>query len=95
MLAALGTMFALGWRIVTKRFFGTFVIISVLIGFALESTFDIYENILLLVGRNPTLTDRTIVWADVLAMQHRPIFGYGFESFWLGERLDLLWEKWW
>ena len=28
-------------------------------------------------------------------MQDRPILGFGFESYWLGMRLELLWEKWW
>ena len=48
-----------------------------------------------MLGRDPSLTDRTAVWADVLALQNRPMLGYGFESFWLGDRLMVLWNKWW
>ena len=48
-----------------------------------------------LLGRDATLTDRTEVWHDALELQPDPIFGAGFESFWLGKRLDKLWEKWW
>jgi O-antigen ligase len=48
-----------------------------------------------MLGRNATLTDRTEVWADTLALDDSPILGTGFESFWLGKRLDILWAKWW
>ena len=42
--------------------------------------------------RNPTLTDRTTLWADLLKIKINPIFGVGFESFWLGDRLVQLHE---
>ena len=89
------TMLALGWRIVSKRYFGTFVVFVLLTAVTIESAFNVYAQVLALLGRNPSLTDRTIVWADVLALQDQPIFGFGFESFWLGRRLDILWAKWW
>jgi exopolysaccharide production protein ExoQ len=41
------------------------------------------------------LTDRTLVWADALALQDNPLLGAGFESFWLGPRLEALGAKWW
>ena len=47
------------------------------------------------LGRNTTLTGRTDIWADVLAMDTRPWFGAGFESFFLGDRLTILWAKYW
>jgi O-antigen ligase len=46
-------------------------------------------------GRDATLTDRTEVWADVLRLAPNPLIGAGFESFWLGPRLDQLHAKWW
>jgi|SRR5579875_253683 len=45
-----------------------------------------------LVGRNSTLTGRTDLWGTLLAMDTHPWFGTGFESFWLGHRLDQLWS---
>jgi exopolysaccharide production protein ExoQ len=39
------------------------------------------------LGRNSTLTGRTDVWNLVLSLKGSPLFGTGFESFWLGERL--------
>lgn len=44
------------------------------------------------MGRNPTLTDRTEVWKVVLSTVKNPFFGTGFESFWLGPRLHVIWS---
>ena len=66
-----------------------------MIALVVESSFGLYAATIEALGRNPTLTDRTIVWADVLALQKQPLIGYGFESFWLGTRLEVLWAKWW
>jgi O-antigen ligase len=46
-------------------------------------------------GRDATLTGRTELWGDVLRMDTHPWFGAGFESFFLGPRLEFLWEKYW
>ena len=43
------------------------------------------------VGRDPTLTDRTKIWAGVLSIHTNPLVGTGYESFWLGPRLQLIW----
>jgi exopolysaccharide production protein ExoQ len=89
------TMIGLGTRFVSKRHFGTFVVIVALVAIGAEVTFDVYAHVVELLGRDPTLTDRTELWTDVIAMQTNPIIGMGFESFWLGNRLALLSEKWW
>lgn len=44
------------------------------------------------LGRDPTLTDRTLIWNTVLSMNTNPLVGTGYESFWLGPRLDRVWE---
>lgn len=44
------------------------------------------------MGRNPTLTGRTDIWAVLLSIPINPILGTGFESFWLGKRLILAWS---
>lgn len=43
------------------------------------------------MGKDPTLTGRTDVWKAVIPMNPNPWFGAGFESFWLGSRLEQLW----
>lgn len=49
-------------------------------------------GVLELMGRNPTLTDRTDVWALLLSVSANPMVGAGYESFWLGPRLDKIWN---
>lgn len=44
------------------------------------------------VGRDPTLHDRTKIWATLLGMHTNPLVGTGYESFWLGRRLEWFWE---
>jgi exopolysaccharide production protein ExoQ len=37
------------------------------------------------VGKDPTLSERTIIWAAVWdAIGHKPLLGYGYEAFWRG-----------
>jgi O-antigen ligase len=45
------------------------------------------------VGRNATLSDRTLIWSLLLSMQNHPVIGTGYESFWLGPRLLSIWEQ--
>jgi O-antigen ligase len=47
------------------------------------------------MGRDATLTGRTVMWREVLRMTVDPLFGAGFESFWLGERLEKFWRIYW
>jgi exopolysaccharide production protein ExoQ len=44
------------------------------------------------VGKDPTLTDRTKIWAFVLGMHTNPLLGTGYQSFWLGPRLEYFWQ---
>jgi O-antigen ligase len=47
------------------------------------------------MGRDSSLTGRTQIWDLVLNMHVNPLFGAGFESFWLGPRLDKIWAVYW
>lgn len=42
------------------------------------------------LGKNPTLTGRTQIWELVLSLHTNPWIGTGFESFWLGPRLEFM-----
>src|SRR5216683_1043124 len=44
------------------------------------------------LGRDPTLTDRTIIWNTLLSLHTNSLIGTGYESFWLGPRLHRIWE---
>ena len=89
------TLAIVGLKIVNRRFIGSFVVLVVIVAGVVQLLFDPYARVIELLGRNPTLTDRTAVWADVLALQPNVLIGTGFESFWLGPRLEALWAKWW
>jgi hypothetical protein len=45
------------------------------------------------VGKDPTLTDRTKIWSFLLGMHTNPIIGTGYQSFWLGPRLEWFWDN--
>jgi len=50
------------------------------------------------LGRNPTLTDRTGIWEGVIRLTPNRLLGAGFESFWIGPRVDRLVSevtRWW
>lgn len=50
-------------------------------------------SLLSAVGRDATLTDRTNIWKLALSLMPNPLIGTGFESFWLGRRLDRMWAE--
>ena len=86
----------LGLRFVDKRFIGTYVVIGVLALLAAEWAFGIYASAIQLLGKDPTLTDRTLLWSELLKVKINPLFGAGFEGFWLGDRFRNFAEsRWW
>jgi len=54
--------------------------------------FDLNGQLAGMLGRDPTLTDRTAIWKLVLSMHTNPLVGTGYESFWLGPRLQQIWK---
>jgi exopolysaccharide production protein ExoQ len=54
---------------------------------------DISKVVAEAVGRDATLTDRTKIWSVLLDMQQNPMLGTGYESFWLGSRLQWFWQN--
>jgi len=42
------------------------------------------------LGKDPTLTGRKDIWALVLSLHTNPLIGTGFETFWLGSRLEFM-----
>jgi len=54
--------------------------------------FDINGQLAPSLGRDANLTNRTEIWKFLLNMHTNPILGTGFQSFWLGERLQTVWS---
>ena len=80
----------LGTRWINKKFIGTYMLAGVVLIVAGELAFGISGQFSEALGRNSTLSGRTILWARLLEVHINPILGTGFESFWLGKRLDQL-----
>ena len=84
-------MFALPRPGIVHLMAGGFVVVA-----AIAYLFpDAFAFIVGTLGRDTTFTGRTDIWADVLRLVTHQWFGAGFESFFLGDRLDVLWKKYW
>ena len=70
-----------------------FISITALFGM-LELAFGIKDTIFILLGRSPDLTTRVPMWEYLLSMANKPLVGFGYESFWLGDRLIAVQERW-
>jgi exopolysaccharide production protein ExoQ len=56
----------------------------------LQLAFNLTESLTQLVGRDLTFTGRTDIWSALLQEKTDPLFGVGYYSFWLGDRIDRL-----
>jgi exopolysaccharide production protein ExoQ len=78
-----------GIRLYTKFGRRSSIIVAAVLGLAgaaVASTAIVFlPQLLSLLGRNATLSGRTLIWTLVLrSIMKRPILGYGFYAFWLG-----------
>jgi O-antigen ligase len=71
-----------------KRAVVNMLLATVLVIPAFPLFLDTGSGLLKTVGRDATLTGRTEIWKEVLAVETSPILGAGFESFWLAAPLD-------
>ena len=74
-----------------KRWVVHMSVVAIVLAISSVLFFDIGGDVLQDVGRNPTLTGRTAIWNAILDVPINPAVGAGYESFWLGERLQKLW----
>lgn len=81
------------FRKASQRVVPTFL--SFFLGFAaLDYFFQIKDRIITLLGREPSLTSRVPMWADLISLVRNPLVGFGYESFWLGERQEIIYADW-
>lgn len=89
-------LFAANSRLVIRRPALVHFLIAAMVAVSSAVLFlGVDPSVLETMGRNPTLTDRTDVWGALLSLVKNPILGTGFESFWLGPRLESLWNTYW
>jgi len=70
------------------------LMVGAVLGFTAVNLF-FGSSLLELFGRNPTLTGRTDLWKLCLTLVTNPLVGAGYESFWLGWRLQRMWKYIW
>jgi exopolysaccharide production protein ExoQ len=81
-------------RSISPRAVGWTLIVGLIAYVPLESLLHVKEMVIQSAGRDSTLTGRTDVWDAVLDLASRaPILGAGYESFWLGPRLEYMWRQ--
>jgi exopolysaccharide production protein ExoQ len=76
------------------RYLGTYSLIAGLLILLLYSVPFISEAFVEMLGKDMTLTGRTILWTQLLSEPIDPILGTGNQSFWLGPRAQEYWERW-
>ena len=92
-LLASTLLLATNSRLVARRPVVVHLLIAAVVCVSVSFLFlGVGPGLLKTMGRNPTLTDRTEIWSLVLSMTKNPLFGTGFESFWLGPRLQKIWS---
>ncbi len=80
------------FRFVAKRTRVVHALIGGFVALSLCSLFvDAGGSLVESLGRDPTLTGRTAIWQAVLSIHINPLLGSGFESFWMGDRLERVW----
>ena len=72
----------------------THMLIAVMIALPIIALFfDSGGSLVHSMGRDPTLTGRVEIWQIILKEAGSPMLGTGYESFWLGKRLDKIWTN--
>jgi len=87
LIAAALVMVLLSFRTLNLRRIGTYAVTAAVILVIAQFTFDIYGKIVAVSGHGATLEGRNRLWQALLAYHQNHVFGTGFESFWLGDRL--------
>ena len=64
-------------------------------GMGLAGTNTTLGSFVDLTGHSETFWGRTMLWKDVIDRVPNPLLGCGYESFWLGDRVEQLWDLYW
>jgi O-antigen ligase len=92
-LVCVTIMIALALRFVNKKIIGVYVVTAIALLGVAQLTFDIYGSVVEVSGHGLTMEGRARLWQYLLQNDDSPIFGTGFESFWLGSRTQKIWEE--
>lgn len=80
-------------RMVVKKPVAIHLIVALILSVTISVLFfNVSPGAFQTLGRDPTLTDRTAIWAMLISMSINDLVGTGYESFWLGPRLLKIWN---
>lgn len=75
--------------------FSRFVLICVLFALGATAAYYLYDFLLGLLGRDPTLTNRLIIWELMdQYIDAEPWLGYGFGAYWASSAVESFIERW-
>jgi exopolysaccharide production protein ExoQ len=90
-LLVIGVLLAIRFRVFARRRFMVHFLVAVTISIPILIAFlGALPGALQAMGRDATLTDRTLIWSWVIKLVPNQWVGAGFSSFWLGDRLDVM-----
>jgi exopolysaccharide production protein ExoQ len=87
---AVGVVVFVGIRSVNKNLIGTYMLAALVLVAGAELALGISGRFSESLGRGTGLSGRTVLWEHLLELHTNPVVGTGFESFWLGKRLEQL-----
>ena len=93
-ILAASTLIGFRFAIFRRHFSGFLVTACLVVGLLLTLT-HIKDAFIVQLGEDATLTGRTDLWQDLQQIPTNSWVGVGFESFWVGERIEPLWQKYW
>jgi O-antigen ligase len=75
---------------VVRENIGTWLVSGgILVAFA-QFGFELSASIAESFGRDPTLTNRTLIWKELLGLRSNSIIGTGYDGFWIPERMLII-----
>lgn len=75
------------------RYLGTYSLVLGTLVFLLYYIPGMLDTFVGVVGRDSTFTGRTDIWTDLLNEPLNPLLGAGYQSFWLGSRMEYYFER--
>lgn len=79
-------------KVAQKRVVLNMLVVAVVLSCFSVLFLGIGSDALQTIDRNSSLTGRTEIWNILLTVPINPVVGTGFESFWLGKRMQYLWS---
>lgn len=85
LLVAIFVMVLLGMKGVNKKLVGAYTVAGIIMLVIAQLTLETFDTVVDLTGHESTMEGREVLWGQLLAVGTNPIFGVGYESFWLGD----------